>query len=539
MANTFPGRPATALLVVVFLILLVRFIPFLDIHDPWIDEAMLLANFPLATISGLFEPLPYFEQGGALGYIALLNFVALSFPDQPVLPFRILSVIASLVGAGLILAAVRRLASGPVVVLALAFACLTPFIVRYSLEIKPYIFEYLATALVMHASTYLLSGTDVKRFSYFLGASIFAIVFSFTAPIAIGAFGIGVMAHRWFRDTGETRIKGMLYILAALSLTAVIFLVYYFGYTRPVTAIQFSAHAYIYDAYHLTYPPQTEDAIKRWFMLPYLFVFQLDLFPQHIYAKYQFIELKWIVYAAIALFFVAGVISAARISLFVVASFISAIFLIFGLSLIGLLPIGFVRHFTFMLPLTAIVAAFGVAVCFHWSFGWVTPKIAPACIILGLSAIGISGYHKASNLEREALSPLITHIVESDGFDTPVWVFYSAQPAMRILAPKSLVQTGLVDHKSSIAGWSSKQKNASRNAIGEQYYEQFAQSIRNYSEIWLVFSHMWLEPDLARFMVIAKQEVGGCREVMTAQDSHLWRCGQTQKQNIQSDKAQR
>lgn len=499
---------------------------------------MLLANFPLASMSGLFDPLPYFEQAAPLGYAVLLNLLSSWFPEEPVLPFRVLSVLASLCAAGLIIDATRRFAPWPVVALALAAACLSSFIVRYSLEIKPYIFEYLATSLVMHASTHLLAGTNTRRALYFVGASAFAIIFSFAAPITIGALGVGVIAHGWFRGAQESRIKALLGTAGILSLTAVIFLIYYFGYTRPVTVLQFASWAFFYDDYYLAFPPISKDELWHWFTLPKLLISQFEFVPTYIYNKYLFAELEGFVYPAFFVFPIIGLISSARISPFLPASFMTAIALIMGLSVLGLLPISLVRHFTFMMPLTSIVAAFGMAACLNWCLVRALPRLAPrlipVCIVIGVFAMGLSAYRKANNLEQQTLTPLISHIVASNESDTPVWVYYAAQPAMKVLAPKSLMQIGLVEHKSDRTAWIRAQRKPEQFVTSDKYFEQFRNTIRSHSKLWLIFSHTWVEPSLERFKEIAQKEGVVCYETKAAKASSLWWCGREQNQKQKS-----
>lgn len=529
-------RFPVALLAAVLFTLLSRLIPLLDSHDPWLDESMLLANFPLASMSGLFEPLPYFEQAAPLGYAVLLNQLSLWFPDEPVLPFRIISVLASLFAAGLIIDAVRRFASWPVVALALATASLSAFMVRYSLEIKPYIFEYLATSLLMHASAHLLNGANTRRALYFVGASVFAVIFSFAAPITIGAFGTGVLAHGWLRGSRETRIKELLGTVGLLSITAAIFLIYYFGYTRPVTALQFASWAFFYDNYYLDFPPMSVAALWHWLTFPKLLIAQFDFIPSYLYRDYLFVEPEGILYPAFFVFFVTGLISSARISPFLPTSFICAVVLIMSLSVLGLLPIALVRHFTFLVPLTSVVAAFGMAACLNWCLVRMLPRFAPnlvsVCILIGVLAMGHFSYRKANSLEMETLSPLISHIVASHESGTPVWVYYAAQPAMKVLAPKSLVQIGLVKHKSDSTAWILDQRKPEQFITSDQYFEQFRHTIRSHSKLWLVFAHTWVEPSLERFKETAREEGVECREAKAAKSSSLWWCdrGQDQKE---------
>lgn len=280
------------LLAIAFLALVTRILPLTDPHDPWIDEAMLLANFPLNSVAGFLEPLPLFEQAAPLGYMAVLHVVSTLFPDDVLFAMRLASTLTGLIAAGLILASLHRFASGPVIPLSFAFVTLTPFIVRYNLEIKQYIFEFLATSLLLYASTHLLSESNIRKLIGFFAASVFAVLISFTAPIAIGAFGIGIIVERSYRNGWVLPVRSLYGFFAMLLAATLVFFIYYFGFTRPVTALQFTSWAFYFDQFHLSFPPLSEDALQRWLALPALLISQLDPIPQYIYRRFSSVDLK-------------------------------------------------------------------------------------------------------------------------------------------------------------------------------------------------------------------------------------------------------
>lgn len=226
-----------ALLLVALLILATRLYPLWTGHDPWLDEAMLLANFPLDGPAGLFRPLPLFEQAAPLGYTALLDWIAAAFPGELVTAARAASALASLAAAGLVYATLRRLTAGAETVLALALVCLSPFIIRYSLEIKPYILDYLSTAMVMYAGARLIRSQNAAGLGLFAAAGGFAIAFSFAAPLVIGALGTGVMVQRLADRRPGEGWRALFVFAGVLAGLVALFLVCYLLYTRPVTAL--------------------------------------------------------------------------------------------------------------------------------------------------------------------------------------------------------------------------------------------------------------------------------------------------------------
>lgn len=180
------GVAGGALIVLIALIILVtRLTPIWGGYDPWIDESMLLSSFPLESWAALFRPLPLFEQATPLGHAVLLHITTGIFPQDAVMATRLVSAMAGLTAAGFLYATLRRVTIGDERVLALSLICLSPFIIRYSLEIKPYIFDYLSTCMVMYAGARLIHARRVVDMAVFVTAGVFAVVFSFTAPLVI------------------------------------------------------------------------------------------------------------------------------------------------------------------------------------------------------------------------------------------------------------------------------------------------------------------------------------------------------------------
>lgn len=145
-------------------------------------------------------------------------------------------------------------------------------------------------------------------------------------------------------------------------------------------------------------------------------------------------------------------------------------------------------------------------------------------MVLVIATVGYFGYGKTQILERESISPLLSHIAASDNAEDPVWVYYAAQPAMKILAPASVQQVGLVDHRSGPITWMERLRTSPDRKTSDSYFEFFQDTMQNHKRLWLVFSHSSVEPSLDRYMTIAEREIGGCKELMKARGTDLWRC---------------
>jgi hypothetical protein len=511
------------------LIVLSRVIPLVHPHDPWFDEAMLIANLPLMGPSAFFHPLPLFEQAAPLGYLFLANTVTSLFPDALVLALRVLSAIASLLATGLIYVSLRRLAAGSTVSLALAFACLTPFTVIFSVEIKPYIFEYLASAVMLYLGVRLIEEYNKKNLAYFAAGGVFSIIFSFSAPIVIGAFGVGVIAQRWLPFSSEPKTRTQLGTIFVLTLLAITFLVYYFGYTRPVTELQFTAYADGYNSHLLTLPPHTLVELKLWHRFPNILIEQVDPFYGNDLAR-TLLPVWFLsgIKVLLPIFLILGIVTMARRCILLPVSFITATVLIYGLSLAGLLPIWKEPHFAFMVPITGTILGFGLFSGFRWLSRWAMPRqeqlMTSASCALVIVLLGAVSLVRSATLERQQVLPLIDYIISHGDVDTPVWVYYGAQPAMRVMAPNTLVQLGLVSHSSSRQGWLSENQN--HCLTKESYFDDFRRTIHGLPHLWLIFSYLSAveRDDLQRYWAIAQEEVGGCRQVLIKIGAVLWKC---------------
>jgi hypothetical protein len=485
---------------------------------------MLMANLPLRSVSEFFHPLPLFEQAAPLGYLFVASTLTSLFPDSGVIALRILSVSTSLLAASLIYASLRRLAATEwTISLALVFTCLTDFAVIYSVEIKQYIFDYAFTTVMLYLSVRLLREHNRKNLAYFVVGGLFSILFSFSAPIIICAFGAGVIAQQWVTISTDPRGRGKLETILALTILAIAFLIYYLGYTRPMTKILFAAYANIYDVKLLTFPPLTLAEFKLWLRFPTFLIQQVELGIK------SYLGMEALEAIGIAVVFTIGFATMVSRFILLPVSFVVATVLIYALSLAGLLPIAEQRHFGFMVPITGIILSFGCLRCLRWLSRWATPR-QPQRLLSGSYAfviviVGALSLIHADRLARQQISPLIDYIISHGDAKTPVWVYYGAQPAMRVLAPKTLVQIGLVSHSSDAQGWIWKVRNYPDYGARASYFEEFRRTVNNLPQLWLIFSHYSLERDgLKRYFEIAQEEIGGCRQVLVEKGAVLWKC---------------
>lgn len=526
-AAELPERLTSLLLIVVAALAVgFRVVPLFDPHDPWVDEAMLLANLPLPSLSAVFQPLPLFEQATTLGHLLLLDTLVSAFPDHVLFVSRLLSVVASLVGLVLFYLAVRRITSGSILVLAVLLASLSPGAVRYSLEIKHYIFEVAATSAILYASVLLCERINAMRIAIAALCGVLALVFSFTAPIVIAAFGTVLILRQMVVD--RQLVSGAVVTLVALFAgLAAVFLVLYVGYTKPVTALQFAAYAdrYGIDPSNLL----TRSADPRIFLdiLTYFFHPFSQLVPGRLQGLIPLNPWVLVFLPMIGLALAGAVVGLlGHMRHIIILSIILAICFLLALSLTGVFPARSSRHILFMQPLIALLITLGIwgvlSIIVRLPLGSMARSVPVATTAGALLLAAIVNVSRLDTLETQAVSPLLT---EMEGSKAPVWIYWGAQPAVRVLASDHIQALGIIPHASSTAGWFRTKRGPDRTA-SEGYLEELRDDIAGLSEVWLLFSHHWAERDgLPRFWAVAEEAVGGCREVRRTAGAVLWHCG--------------
>ncbi len=528
--STLRSVPAALLLLTGLFIFASRILPLIHPHDPWLDEAMLMANLPLPDFAALFKPLPLFEQAAPLGYLFLANVTTVLFTEDPALALRGLSVFASLLAAWLLFLVVRRLIVGYAAALALALVCLSALPVIYSVEIKQYIFEYLGAVLMMYAAVRVLQDYSAKSLCVLFVAGLLSILFSFTAPIVIAAVGVGLLVQTWVKAPKGSQPLVQVGTVIALGVLAIVFLINYFAYIRPVTEMQFSAFAPIYDSGVLAVPPRTADELSLWFLFP-------EFAFTNITADWMRITKAWaplstvIILLLFLISLILGLYESLRRFVFLPVTALTATILVYGLSAAALLPITVPRHFAFMVPFLGIILAIGLFKFPQIMIAWRGKALAAwAAAILSVTFVlttGVTAVVQSTGLARQEVSPLIAFIEEHNESDAPVWVYYGAQPAMRVLEPPNFQQLGEISHASSPTGWVWENRVHSETVHKEKYLREVRNTLRDLPEVWLLFSHYGLiEWDgLILLFSIAEEEVGNCRQVLRDAGSLLWKCG--------------
>lgn len=462
------------LLPLVFLLILAsRVVGVFDAPDIWYDEGSLLANLPLPSLPAAFAPLPRYAQVAPPGYLILASAIMSLSGDSAEMGLRFLSIAASLSAAAFLALAHRRLGGDRIAPIALALVFLSPFGVRYGIEIKQYSFELLAACMVFYTTVRAVQGPHLANLAILGASGLSTILISFTAPLLLATSGLAAVMHLLLLGRGGIRPVGgvfsVLILLAGM---------YHLAVTSAATAEQFAAYSFFYDKAYLKLPifgSQEGVSITNFLSImlgmfdPFYRLSSVH-FPQHAFTIISVLLLSL------------GLISSLRRGLLVPTACIALLSGIAVLSLVHLYPVMYTRYFIIVQPLVGIMLAIGLLTLFGWiarsisvtSQTSITLLVAGFILLLG----GVSLQAGLSQEKQEISEALAVISSVSRNPDPLIYVATNAQPAMLSIAPKFGKQIGYGPH----AFDGDPRKRGSTSTLAIDYQDQ----IRAHDEIWML-----------------------------------------------------
>ena len=183
-------KAAAALLLLSGMILRIR--QYLTGRSLWVDEAMLALNIVDRDFAGMFKPLDY-DQGAPLGFLLVEKVFNLLLGKHE-LALRLFPLLAGLASLGLFYLLLKRLTSGPGLLLPLALFALNPRLIYYSSEVKQYILDVTVSILLLLLAAPLFRASPRKRDVAWLAlAGVVALWFSHPALFVLAGIGIAVV----------------------------------------------------------------------------------------------------------------------------------------------------------------------------------------------------------------------------------------------------------------------------------------------------------------------------------------------------------
>ena len=199
--TTPASRPVLLMLVVLMAVgMAARLIEFAARRSLWLDEAMVALNVASRSFAGLLRPLDYSQNAPVLFLWAGRAAVTLFGVSEWSL--RAPALVAGLALLPATWWVARRLLSPGAAVLAVAVVALSPVLVYYSNEVKPYESDALVAALLVGAALALLEAPErAGRWRALWAAGAVALWASSPALFVLGGAGLALLASPAARRT--------------------------------------------------------------------------------------------------------------------------------------------------------------------------------------------------------------------------------------------------------------------------------------------------------------------------------------------------
>ena len=295
--------------------------------------------------------------------------------------------------------------------------------------------------------------------------------------------------------------------------------------TDPLTAMQFSAYSDVYNTFLNRRASIGSNAqILEWlFARIYEFMY-LSTFAERHAATTRHIGM---LVAAVAII---GVnVFAARKRPYLVLTSVMLFGAILTLNVAKLFPIGYTRHLLFAAPILLVPVALGTSELFE-AVGRRAGALArrattwSLCRPAGLAAFAT---YRTVRADKAAESRFLRDALRMDAA-TPVWVYFRAQPTVRLIAPPGLRFIGMLDHHSRYASWLRRAGACPKRPARGCLPRGIPTSPRSQDSVWLLFTYTDLaarpERSLNPYLAIADSVVGGCTLRSTAVTGRLYWC---------------
>lgn len=425
----------TLLVAAIALVVLTRGLTLWSGVSIWLDEAMLALNLKNQSFFELASPLPLYGQSAPLGYLLSSKVFAWAL-DYSQASFRVASVVANIVFAVAAFRLLDRLAGRPAAIVGFIFASLSLTMLHYSIEVKHYMAEVAATAVMMSLALNAVRDELSSRslVMIWLGFSG-CLMFSNGAPFVYGALGGAVLLHRWADIMARGRLASLIVCTAACVGVALIYYVLFLSASLENNLTTFDR---FYDGAFLGNPFASFENAAMWLLLPVHWAKMV--------VGARIVTLGYTVVPAIAVLMIiaVGLVRAWRSQAWLVTTFGLLTVCVHVLSVIHFLPFNAYRYFLFTYPFVLVFTTLGIITIAETAAPPLatilkrpvqprqTVMAAIALILLGLTPLLLL---KSVKPEREALMPLLEEIAahEARGEVRPIWVYFWTRPSVELL----------------------------------------------------------------------------------------------------------
>lgn len=384
----------------------------------WLDEAMLGNNILARSFGDLLRPLDS-DQTAPIPFLwAVKLCAAIAGTDERVL--RFLPLLAGLLLLLIFARVALRLLTPPVAALAGLLVALSPMLILYSNELKPYGMDALCAALLVLTAVRLVEQPESPgRWTAMIVLGAMVAVSSSVAPFLLAGVAAGLLAAPAIRRTPG----GMARVVAGSALWGVAFATCYVLVYRAAADSAYMQRYWV--PYFLT--PGLPGMGEKLFTLP----------AASLQAWFVAEGGEWRSYLAAGLLLPAALGARSlgrRWGAWLVTLLLTPLILAGLASAVRLYPLA-PRLLLFALPALALCLAEGARVVAEWlgnavRFPWLVIAGVLLSLLPGLDAVR----QLREPYEREALAPLVNELVASHaagaamyvyGRSVPAWVFYT------------------------------------------------------------------------------------------------------------------
>lgn len=194
-----------------------RLVRFLERRPLWLDEALIALNILTRPPQGYVHPLDS-KQVAPLGFL-WGEWLVTRLAGTGERALRFLPLVAAILALIAFARLARRILEPEMALLATALAAMSPLLIYYSAEVKPYGFDWLAAILLMHATLTLVDDPSPNAWKRWSLVAAFSVLVSIPAPFFIGGCALALLIAPEVRR----RPRALFHLVAAGAPAALIF----------------------------------------------------------------------------------------------------------------------------------------------------------------------------------------------------------------------------------------------------------------------------------------------------------------------------
>jgi hypothetical protein len=226
-----------------------RLLQYLGNRSLWLDEVLMLPGIVDRSFAEILHP----KNWAAIppGFALLTKLAVVAFGNNE-MALRLVPLSAGIASLFLFLATARRCLTPRAVPIALALFAVSPFLIYYASELKPYSSDATVALLTFVLAFRLLEDSVSRRRAMMWGiAGLAAAFFSLTGPFVIAGVTLALVVSFWYRRELRSGRRLLIVLLAWSALFAIPYLLFLRGLGENEYLREFWASGY------MPFPPRS------------------------------------------------------------------------------------------------------------------------------------------------------------------------------------------------------------------------------------------------------------------------------------------